>query len=66
MPLENWIQHCKVAEFLYDWQTFIAGTFAVLAAAGTIWATIRAANREIEASQTQTAVAQKQIDTTVR
>ena len=33
---------------------------------GTIWATIRSAGREIKASQAQTSVAQKQIDTTVR
>jgi hypothetical protein len=66
MPLENWIQHCKVAQFLYDWQTLIAGILAVLAAVGTIRATISSANREIEASQAQTAVAQKQIETTVR
>jgi hypothetical protein len=66
MPLENWIQHCKVAQFLYDWQTLAAGILAVLAAVGTIWATIRSAGREIKASQAQTAVAQKQIDTTVR
>jgi hypothetical protein len=54
-----------VAQFLYAWQTLIAGVLAVLAAAGTIWATIKAANREIEASQAQTAVAQKQIETTI-
>ena len=66
MPLENWIQHCGVAQFLYDWQTLATGILAVLAAVGTIWATIRSAKREIDASQAQTAVAQKQIDTTVR
>lgn len=66
MPLEDWIQHCKAAQFLYDWQTLAAGILAVLAAVGTIWATIRSAGREIAASQAQTAVAQKQIDTTVR
>jgi hypothetical protein len=66
MPLESWIQHSRVDQFLYDWQTFIAGVLAVLAAVGTIWATISSANREIAASQAQTAVAQKQIDTTLR
>jgi hypothetical protein len=66
MPLEDWMQHCKVAQFLYAWQTLAAGIVAVLAAVGTIWATIRSAGREIAASQAQTAVAQKQIDTTVR
>jgi hypothetical protein len=65
-PREDWIHHWKLAQFLYDWQTLIAGVIAVLAAAGTIWATIKSANREIAASQAQTAVAQKQIETTVR
>lgn len=32
MPLESWIQHSRVNEFLYDWQTFIAGIFALAAA----------------------------------
>jgi hypothetical protein len=32
MPLEDWIQHCKVAQFLYDWQTIIAGFVALVAA----------------------------------
>jgi len=66
MPLENWVQHSAHDRFLYDWQTLIAGVLAVGAAAGTIWATIRSANREIAASQAQTAVAQRQIETTVR
>ena len=66
MPLEDWIQHSKVTQFLYDWQTLAAGILAVFAAVGTIWATIRSAGREIAASQAQTAVAQKQIETTLR
>jgi hypothetical protein len=65
MPLEDWIQHCKVAQFLYDWQTVIAGVLALVAAWLTIRATKRSAEREIEASHAQTAVAQKQIETTV-
>ena len=65
MPLEDWIQHFKVAQFLYDWQTVIAGVLALVAAWLTIRATKRSAEREIEASQAQTAVAQKQIETTV-
>jgi hypothetical protein len=65
MPIEGWVQHSRVDQFLYDWQTLIAGVLAVLAAVGTIWATIKSANREIKASQDQTAVAQKQIETTV-
>jgi hypothetical protein len=47
------------------WQTLIAGVLAVLAAWRTIRATIQSANREIEASQAQTAVAQRQIETTI-
>jgi hypothetical protein len=49
MPSEDWIQHCKVAQFLYDWQILIAGLFAAVAAAETIWATTKSANREIGA-----------------
>ena len=59
MPLEDWIQHSKVNQFLYDWQTLIAGILAVFAAVGTIWTTVRSAGREIAASQAQTAAAQK-------
>src|SRR5271165_5857838 len=63
MPMEVWIGHSRVDQFLYDRQTLIAGVLAVLAALGTIRATIRSADREIAASQAQTAVAQKQIET---
>jgi hypothetical protein len=66
MPLESWVQHSRVDQFLYDWQTLIAGVLAILAAGGTIWATIKSANREIAASQAQTDVAQQQIETTIR
>jgi hypothetical protein len=59
MPLEDWIQHWKVAQFFYDWQTIIAGALALLAASLTIRATKRSTDREIEASQAQ-------IETTVR
>jgi hypothetical protein len=48
------------------WQTLIAGVLAVLAAWRTIRATVESANREVKASQEQTAVAQKQIETAVR
>jgi hypothetical protein len=65
MPNEDWIQHWKVAQFLHDWQTLIAGLFAVAAAWRTIRATVRSADREVAASQAQTAVAQKQIETTI-
>jgi hypothetical protein len=45
----------------YQWQTLIAGIFAVLAAFGTIWATIAAANKEVAAAQYQITVAREQI-----
>ena len=32
MPLENWIQHSRVDQFLYDWQNLIAGFVALVAA----------------------------------
>ncbi|MFI5020888.1 MAG: hypothetical protein ACHQRJ_04445 [Alphaproteobacteria bacterium] len=53
-------------QFVDHWQTLITGLLALLAALGTIWVTIRAANREISAAQDQTEVAQKQIATTLR
>jgi hypothetical protein len=59
MPLENWIQHSRVDEFLYDWQTLIAGGAALVAAWLTISATIWSANREIKSSR-------EQIETTLR
>jgi hypothetical protein len=59
MPLEDWIQHCKVAQFFYDWQTIIAGALALLAAGLTVRATKRSTDGEIEASQAR-------IETTVR
>jgi hypothetical protein len=52
-------------DFFDHWQTLIAGALAVLAGAGTIWATIKSANREIAASQAQTDVAQQQIKATI-
>ncbi len=53
-------------DLLDHWQTLIAGLLALVAAWLTIRATRPSADREIEASQAQTAVAQKQIETTVR
>jgi hypothetical protein len=47
------------------WQTLVAGVLAVLAAWRTIRATTKSADREVKASQEQTAVAQKQIETTI-
>jgi hypothetical protein len=52
-------------DLLDHWQTLVTGVLAVLAAVGTILATIKSANREIAASQDHTAVAQKQIETTL-
>lgn len=51
---------------LYDWQTLIAGFLAIVAAVGTIWATVHSANREIEATNRQISTAQKQIDIALR
>ena len=52
MPLEGWIQHSRVDQFLYDWQTVIAGSAALLAAIITVWVTLRverrASRREVE------------------
>jgi hypothetical protein len=39
MPLEDWIQHCNVARFVYDWQTLVAGVLALFAAWRVIAAT---------------------------
>jgi hypothetical protein len=64
--LADWIQHWNAGQFLYDWQTLIAGVLALLAAWLTIRATKSSADREIAASQAQTAVVQKQIETTLR
>jgi hypothetical protein len=51
---------------LFDhWQTLIAGLLAIGAAWWTVRATVKSADREIKASQDQTAVAQKQIETTI-
>jgi hypothetical protein len=60
------IHRWNLPQFLYNWQTLIAGVLAVLAAWRTIRATTKSADREVKASQEQTAVAQKQIETTVR
>jgi hypothetical protein len=47
---------CAAAHgWVYDWQTLIAGIFALAAGTGTVFATIWSANREIAAAKTQTA-----------
>jgi hypothetical protein len=53
MPLEGWIQHSRVDQFFYDWQTVIAGVFALVAAFVTILGTSLIANRQIAASREQ-------------
>jgi hypothetical protein len=58
------IHRWNLAQFLYNWQTLIAGVLAVLAAWRTIRATVESAALEVKASQEQTAVAQKQTETT--
>ena len=60
------IHRWNLPQFLYNWQTLIVGVSAVLAAWRTIRATTQSADREVKASQAQTAVAQKQIETTLR
>lgn len=70
MPVEDWIQHCKVARFFYDWQTVIAGVLALVAAAGTIWVTRSMARKQIAASGEDArkviAATREQTETTVR
>jgi hypothetical protein len=77
MPLESWIQHSRVDQFLYDWQTVIAGVLALIAAFGTVWVTRHTANKQIAASREeadrviaatrdQTGATVKQTETTVR
>jgi hypothetical protein len=77
MSIEGWIERWKVAQVFYNWQTLIAGVLAFAAGFGTVVATIIIArrqiaaarvqaDREIAASQDQTAAAQKQIATTLR
>ena len=51
MPIEDWIQHCRVARFLHDWQPLAAGLFALLAALGMIWAMMSTASRQITAAR---------------
>jgi hypothetical protein len=52
MPLENWIQHSRVDQFLYDWQTGLAGAAALLAAFIAVGVT----RRQIVATREQTAL----------
>jgi hypothetical protein len=44
--------------YVYTWQTLIAGLFALVAAAATVWVTIIAANRQVAAAKDQTKAAE--------
>ena len=70
MPLEVWIQHSRLDQFLYDWQTLIAGILALLAGFGTVAATMIIAHRQIVASREEAdrvvATTREQTETTVR
>ncbi len=70
MPLENWIRHSRVDQFLYDWQTVIAGVLAFVAGFGTVVATMIIARRQIAASREEAdrviAATREQTETTVR
>ena len=53
MPLENWIQHSRVDEFLYNWQSLAAGLVAlgaaIVAVGGAEWFARRKEQRENDA-----------------
>jgi hypothetical protein len=77
MSIEGWIQHWKVAQVFYDWQTLIAGVLALLAGFGTVAATMIIARRQIASSReeadrviaatrAQTEATFKQTEATVR
>src|SRR6516164_11374331 len=51
-------------QFIDHWQTLLAGVLALVAGAGTVWVTIKSANREITAAQEQTKAAQHQTEVT--
>jgi hypothetical protein len=53
LPLENWVHHSALWPFLYDWQTLLAGIFALGAAALTVLGTFTSANRQIDAANKQ-------------
>ena len=64
--MTEWHPASIVLQAIGYWQTLIAGLLAVVAAVGTMWATIRSANREIEAAKDQISTAQRQIQVTPR
>jgi hypothetical protein len=51
-------------QFIDHWQTLIAGVLALIAGAGTVWGTMKSANRQIAVAQEQTKVAQRQTEVT--
>jgi hypothetical protein len=48
------IHRWNLPQFLYNWQTLIAGVFALLAGFGTVWMTRHIANRQIAETREQT------------
>ena len=70
MPLESWIQHSRVNEFLYDWQTLIAGGLALSAGILTVLGTMFIANKQMTAAREEAdrviAASRDQTETTVR
>ena len=48
----------RSVSFIDHWQTLITGLLALAAGVGTVWDTIKSANREIAAAQEQTKAAQ--------
>ena len=70
MPLESWIQHSRVDEFLYDWQTLIAGVLALVAGIRHRCGDDDIANKQIDASREEAdrviAATREQTETTVR
>ena len=51
MPLENWVQHSRVDQFLYDWQTLLGGLLAFAAGFGTVVATMIIAYFQIKTAR---------------
>ena len=66
MPLENWIQHSRLDQFLYDWQTVIAGVLALAAGVLTVVATMIIAHRQIKAAREVITATRDQTATTIR
>jgi hypothetical protein len=56
----------SISHLFYKWQTLTAGLLALAAAWMTVRATIKAADREVDAAREQTSAAQKQTETILR